>query len=168
MLIVPGGYSRLYYRYNLDRHSYMEGGGCTPLACNVVCPHCPMVDFSPGSYFCLYPSPLHIHVHLLSSLVLSLLIIRSSVVSPPPPPPPIPTLDTFREGHVDVINLLLDTDPLCWRTVSKNGRTPLHTACEERRMREGGRGGGREGRGGGREEGEGGKRGREGRRTVKG
>lgn len=33
-----------------------------------------------------------------------------------------------REGHVDIITLLLDHDNTSWATVSKNKRTPLHTA----------------------------------------
>ena len=33
-----------------------------------------------------------------------------------------------REGHVDIITLLLDHDSSVWTTVSKNKRTPLHTA----------------------------------------
>lgn len=32
-----------------------------------------------------------------------------------------------REGYADILNYLLDTDPGCWDTKSKNGRTPLHT-----------------------------------------
>ena len=32
-----------------------------------------------------------------------------------------------REGHADILNYLLDSDPGCWDTKSKNGRTPLHT-----------------------------------------
>ena len=34
----------------------------------------------------------------------------------------------FREGHSDIIEFLLDTSPGCWDTVSRNGRTQLHTA----------------------------------------
>ena len=33
----------------------------------------------------------------------------------------------YREGYADILNYLLDTDPSCWDTKSKNGRTPLHT-----------------------------------------
>ena len=33
-----------------------------------------------------------------------------------------------REGHPDIVRFLLDTDSGCWETVSKNGRTPLHSA----------------------------------------
>lgn len=32
-----------------------------------------------------------------------------------------------REGHPDIITYILDVDPQCWDTKSKNGRTPLHT-----------------------------------------
>ena len=32
-----------------------------------------------------------------------------------------------REGHPDIVNYLLDVDPGCWDTRSKNGRTPLHS-----------------------------------------
>lgn len=32
-----------------------------------------------------------------------------------------------REGHPDIVNYLLEVDPGCWDTRSKNGRTPLHT-----------------------------------------
>ena len=32
-----------------------------------------------------------------------------------------------REGHADILNYLLDIEPSCWKTVSHNGRTPLHT-----------------------------------------
>ena len=51
-----------------------------------------------------------------------------------------------REGHPDIVQFLLDTDSGCWETVSKNGRTPLHSAGEREREgeREGGREGGRE------------------------
>ena len=35
-----------------------------------------------------------------------------------------------REGHCNIVSFLLDSDPLCWDTRSKNGRTPLHTAGE--------------------------------------
>ena len=35
---------------------------------------------------------------------------------------------TCREGHPDIVHFLLDTDGSCWETVSKNGRTPLHSA----------------------------------------
>ena len=35
-----------------------------------------------------------------------------------------------REGHPDIIHFLLDTDSGTWETVSKNGRTPLHSAGE--------------------------------------
>ena len=35
-----------------------------------------------------------------------------------------------REGHPDIVHFLLDTERSCWETVSKNGRTPLHTAGE--------------------------------------
>merc|ERR1712216_988108 len=34
-----------------------------------------------------------------------------------------------RTGDLTLLNLLLATSPQCWNTVSKNGRTPLHTAC---------------------------------------
>lgn len=34
-----------------------------------------------------------------------------------------------RESHMNVVCYLLDIDPLLWNTVSKNGRTPLHTAA---------------------------------------
>ena len=34
-----------------------------------------------------------------------------------------------REGNVDILNYLLDVSPNCWETVSKNGRSPLHTAA---------------------------------------
>ena len=37
-----------------------------------------------------------------------------------------------REGHSNIVGFLLDTDATCWETVSKNGRTPLHSAGEER------------------------------------
>lgn len=33
-----------------------------------------------------------------------------------------------REGHPDIVHFLLDTSPSCWEMVSKNGRTPLHSA----------------------------------------
>ena len=33
-----------------------------------------------------------------------------------------------REGHHEAVNYLLDVDSSLWHTVSKNGRTPLHTA----------------------------------------
>lgn len=33
-----------------------------------------------------------------------------------------------REGHITVIDCLLENDPHLWKTKSKNGRTPLHTA----------------------------------------
>ncbi|XP_022099762.1 ankyrin repeat domain-containing protein 16-like isoform X2 [Acanthaster planci] len=33
------------------------------------------------------------------------------------------------EGHVDILTYLLDCIPDLWDTVSKNGRTPLHTAA---------------------------------------
>ena len=36
-----------------------------------------------------------------------------------------------REGDPEIIKFLLDTDPKCWDTRSKNGRTPLHTAGED-------------------------------------
>lgn len=35
-----------------------------------------------------------------------------------------------RQGNPDIVTFLLDRDPQCWDTVSKNGRTPLHTAGE--------------------------------------
>jgi ankyrin repeat protein len=35
-----------------------------------------------------------------------------------------------REGHPNIVQFLLDTDSVCWETVSKNGRTPLHSAGE--------------------------------------
>jgi len=34
----------------------------------------------------------------------------------------------YREGYAGIITYLLDCDPDVWNTVSKNGRTPLHTA----------------------------------------
>ncbi|XP_077868333.1 ankyrin repeat domain-containing protein 16-like [Saccoglossus kowalevskii] len=34
-----------------------------------------------------------------------------------------------REGHVDILNYLLNCDENTWNTISKNGRTPLHTAA---------------------------------------
>lgn len=33
-----------------------------------------------------------------------------------------------RHGNLDIVRFLLDTFPECSDTVSKNGRTPLHTA----------------------------------------
>ena len=33
-----------------------------------------------------------------------------------------------REGHPEIVRFLLDTDGSCWETVSKNGRTPLHSS----------------------------------------
>ena len=33
-----------------------------------------------------------------------------------------------RQGNVGIVRYLLETAPQCWDTVSKNGRTPLHTA----------------------------------------
>ena len=33
-----------------------------------------------------------------------------------------------RQGNVDIVRYLLDTEPQCWETSSNNGRTPLHTA----------------------------------------
>lgn len=33
-----------------------------------------------------------------------------------------------REGHVDILTLLLEHDSNSWTTISKNKRTPLHTA----------------------------------------
>ena len=33
-----------------------------------------------------------------------------------------------RHGNTNIVRFLLDTDPQCGNTVSKNGRTPLHTA----------------------------------------
>ena len=33
-----------------------------------------------------------------------------------------------RHGNPEIVRFLLDTQPECWDTVSKNGRTPLHTA----------------------------------------
>ena len=35
-----------------------------------------------------------------------------------------------RGGSYEVVRFLLETDPRCWDTKSKNGRTPLHTAGE--------------------------------------
>jgi len=35
-----------------------------------------------------------------------------------------------REGSVDIVSFLLTTNPGCWSTCSKNGRTPLHSAGE--------------------------------------
>ena len=32
-----------------------------------------------------------------------------------------------REGHSDIVSLLLDNKSTCWDTKSNNGRTPLHT-----------------------------------------
>ena len=34
-----------------------------------------------------------------------------------------------RTGDLDILSHLLDLDPKLWKTVSKNGRTSLHTAC---------------------------------------
>ena len=41
-----------------------------------------------------------------------------------------------REGHTDIVNFLLDTQPGAshWGNVSKNGRTPLHTAALHGRL----------------------------------
>ena len=36
-----------------------------------------------------------------------------------------------RQGNPDIVGFLLDTEPGCWDTISKNGRTPLHTAGME-------------------------------------
>lgn len=33
-----------------------------------------------------------------------------------------------REGDEEVVGYLLDVDDTLWSTISKNGRTPLHTA----------------------------------------
>ena len=33
----------------------------------------------------------------------------------------------FREGHIEIIELLLRENGIIWDNVSKNGRTPLHT-----------------------------------------
>lgn len=33
-----------------------------------------------------------------------------------------------RHGNANIVRFLLDTDPQCGNTVSKNGRMPLHTA----------------------------------------
>ena len=35
---------------------------------------------------------------------------------------------TSREGHLDIITWLLDYNNDVWATISKNKRTPLHTA----------------------------------------
>ena len=39
-----------------------------------------------------------------------------------------------REGDVGIVNYLLNVDPYIWDTVSKNGRTPLHTAALHGRL----------------------------------
>lgn len=36
-----------------------------------------------------------------------------------------------REGSKRIVTCLLDKDPNIWQTTSKNGRTPLHTACKK-------------------------------------
>ena len=41
-----------------------------------------------------------------------------------------------REGHPEIVDFLLDADDACWETVSKNGRTPLHSAGERERERD--------------------------------
>ena len=33
-----------------------------------------------------------------------------------------------REGHVEILEYLIDYDPDLWDTKSSNGRSPLHTA----------------------------------------
>lgn len=39
-----------------------------------------------------------------------------------------------REGHPEIVNYLLDLNKGLWKTVSKNGRTPLHTASLHKRL----------------------------------
>lgn len=33
-----------------------------------------------------------------------------------------------RQPNAEIVRYLLDREPECWNTASKNGRTPLHTA----------------------------------------